>query len=381
MRASLLLAGAFIFAAAACNPYENQQGEFNAGPVDPATFPLAYLGTGASATFGPNGRVAGTGRFIEIGAYAGTAGTRIGYYTFPFTATQTAMGTDPLRLLEDGRPYRPVPVANAYVFDSAPPRAFPGTQTCTPPSGYVYDRVRDDMRLDEQSNIFTQLPYATQVPGVAATFTYVPVVAELPVSAAGMRCQSLKSEKTLNKVLGNPGPRGNYLLWPIIDPTSPVYRVGQNPNAAFGSPDYAPGVGAQKYGWFARYYLAYLDGGYIQTESSLIMEGTPARSKQVVRMKTQRIYFPRTMVRSSATATPVAGALGAGYDVLQLRRADAGYTPVCEVWTYSAGATPRLISDLPRTEAAINALAGSTPMVATAPRFIYCPQIEPAVTP
>src|SRR5262252_7759389 len=126
MRASLSLAGALLLAAAACNPYENQQGEFNAGPVDSANFPLAYLGAGASTTFGPNGRVAGMGRFVESGAWV--EGTRVGYYSFPFTAAQTAAGADPLRLLEDGNPYTPVPVQTGYVFDPTSSRAFPTSQ-------------------------------------------------------------------------------------------------------------------------------------------------------------------------------------------------------------------------------------------------------------
>ncbi len=36
-----------IVLVAGCNPYSDQQGEFNAGPVDPANFPVPYLGAGA----------------------------------------------------------------------------------------------------------------------------------------------------------------------------------------------------------------------------------------------------------------------------------------------------------------------------------------------
>src|SRR5262249_50901347 len=92
------------------------------------------------------------------------------------------------------------------------------TPTCTPPANYQYDEERDDVRLDEQGNIFTLLPIATEVPGQASRFDYVPVVAELGVSASGQPCQSLKSERTVNSLLGSPAFTGNYLLWAINRP-------------------------------------------------------------------------------------------------------------------------------------------------------------------
>jgi len=414
---------ALILLFAACNPYSEQQGEFNAGPVDPANFPAPYLGTGADPP-GPAFR-GGRGRFIEVAAFANDR--LVGYYSFPFTATQLAPGVDSLRLLDGDQPYKPlssapaIPVPNAYVFDPAPPNPFPSSAKCDAPPGYNYNPQTDDMRLDEQSNIFTLLPLATARPGVASTFEYIPVVSEIPVTAAGMACQSLKSEKLLNKTLGNPSPSGNYLLWAIIDPAAGVYRVGQSPTYSLSdggqNPAFAPGVGVQKYGWFGHYYLAYIDGGYISTQTAIV------NNRQVLRMRTQRLYFPSTIsspaVRcGSSNCTPgqvcanntcqscnaarpcptgftcptsgplngicnAPGAQGAGYDILQARRGDANYSPVCEAWTYTAntpGGSPRplAVSELPTGETGINALPNPSPSQVTTGvnRLIYCPQVN-----
>ena len=77
----------------ACNPYDYQRDEFNAGPVDAANFPHPYQGEG----FDPNvnGYLSGKGKFNEVRAYynAGPAG----YYLFPFTTTQLS-SSDPLQL-------------------------------------------------------------------------------------------------------------------------------------------------------------------------------------------------------------------------------------------------------------------------------------------
>ena len=405
---------ALALVAAACDPYSAQQGEFTAGPVDPANFPAPYLGVGADT--GPNGLRSGRGRFFEVPAFID--GNAAGYYSFPFTTAQLAPTADPLRLLDNGNAYAPVPVPVAYVFDPAPPSPFPAQPTCTPPPSYVYNPRVEDMRLDDQSNVFTQLPLATERPGVASDFTYVPIVAEVPVSAAGRSCQSIKSEGTLNRLLGNPAPSGQYLLWAIIDPASGVYRVGQS--TTFGDPNYATGVGAQRYGWYGHYYLAYLDGGYIPTESANVA------GRQVIRMKTQRLFIPRTVTPTVACGNPARncapgqvcvasscrnctatgsnacptgqtclnassgtptcsgpGAVRAGYDVLQARRAADAYSPVCEQWQYTApnvGSPPRppAASELPRSEAEIRNLPAPNLQQVTSgnDRLFYCPQVD-----
>jgi hypothetical protein len=417
-----------LIVAAACNPYDYQKGEFNAGPVDAANFPKPYQGAGADTNV--NGYLAGKGKFNEIAAFIG--GTPAGYYSFPFSATQVATGVDSLRIVEDGHSYKPlssspaIPVPTAYVFDPSATDPFPVRQTCTAPAGYSYNPQTDDVRGDEQDNIFTQLPFATEKPGVAATFDYIPVVAESAVSAGARACQSIKSEETLLKVLGAPSATGKYILWAIIDPSSGVYRVGQSSTFLLSDgghdPNYSHGVGTQRWGWFGHYYLAYIDGGYVPTETASVTEGSPPRTKQVVRMKTQRLYFPRTISSAavrcgSTTCTPgqvcasgscqtcqasgaracpsgftcgttapltgvctASGAQGAGYDVLVARRSDANYSPVCEVWTYTAntlGARPLSISELPKSETDITALPAPAPAQVTGTgRFIYCPQVD-----
>jgi len=412
-----------IVLGAACNPYDYQHGEFNAGPVDAANFPHAYQGEGYDPNV--NGYLSGKGKFNEVRAYYN--GGPAGYYSFPFTTTQLT-SSDPLQLPQD--PRRQPQTPNAYVFDPEPPSPFPVTQKCTAPNGYTFDPQSNyDMRLDEQGNIFTQLPFATERPGQTSTFEYIPVVAELPVRAAGLACQSIKSEPTLNRMLGNPSPSGNFLLWAIIDPSSGVYRVGQVSSPVTlpdGSPNpnYSNGIGVQKWGWFGHYYLAYIDGGYVPTQT---VNG-------VLRMKTQPLYIPlritpagvrcgsatcqagqvcsnntcqsctgnrpspaencpagqiccpspQTCFNPGATGTCADfGKVGQGYDVIQSRRSDSNYSPVCEVRQYTANigspSRPRQSGELPKSAADVLALSPTTqPPTAESgvPRYVYCPQVD-----
>jgi len=413
-----------IVLGAACNPYDYQKGEFNAGPVDAANFPKPYQGEGADPNV--NGYLSGKGKFNEVRAFIN--GAPAGYYSFPFTNTQLA-ASDPLLLPSDTKKQPQSP--NAYVFDPAPPSPFPSSPKCAPPPNYQYDPNdrNNDMRLDEQSNIFTLLPLATERPGQASTFEYIPVVAEIAVSASGLDCQSIKGETTLNKILGNPSPTGNFLLWAIIDPSSGVYRVGQV-SSPFTLPDgsrnpaCSRGVGVQKWGWFGHYYLAYIDGGYVPTQP--VAQGA--------RMKTQPLYIPLKItpagVRcgsatcqagqvcanntcqsctanrptsadncptgetccpspqscinpgSSGTCADI-GKFGQGYDVLQFKRSDANYSPVCEVRQYTANtgspARPRLVGELPKSAADVLALSPTTQQPTTdsgIARYVYCPQVD-----
>ncbi len=407
--------------AGACDPY--QHGEFNAGPVDAANFPKPYQGEGADTN--ENGYFSGKGKFNEVRAF--TNGQAAGYYLFPFTSTQLS-SSDPLQLPQD--PRRQPQTPKAYVFDSAPPNPFPSSQKCNPPANYQYDPRTEDMRLDEQGNIFTLLPLATEKPGQASTFDYIPVVAEVAVSADGLACQSVKSETTLNKVLGNATSTGNFLLWAIIDPSSGVYRVGQQSNFLLSNgtpnPNYATGIGVQKWGWFGHYYLAYIDGGYVQTQTVTV------NNAQVLRMKTQPLYIPlkitpaavrcgsatcqvgqfcanntcqnctanratsadncptgerccpspQTCINPGASGTCAdIGKVAQGYDVLQFRRSDPNYSPVCEVRQYTAntGARPRQASELPRSVADVLTISPTTQPPTTESgiaRYVYCPEVD-----
>jgi hypothetical protein len=360
--------GLFALIVAGCNPYDTWgHGEFNAGPVDPASFPAAYLGF-KSTTQGPYGRNRGAGKFVEVAAYI--SGNRKGYYAFPFTNAQLALA-DKLRI-KDIDPAKVPPVANAYDFDPVFPNPIPPSQQCQTPPNYVYDPIREDMRLDEQDNIFTRLPSeGTEfIPGVDSVWTYVPVVSEVPVTASGLNCQSIKSEKKLLNAFASPPVSGRVLNWAIIDAAAPVYRwyenssstVGGAPGPSYGVPDggYVTGVGVQRYGWFGHYYLAYIEGGYIPTSPDRVTEIYHNRmeTRDVVRMNTQKIFVPR-MIRSGTTNAP--GQITAGYDVLEYPRGDPNYSPVCEVWLYTAttGPNPRPIADLPKSKEEIDALGAA----------------------
>src|SRR5688572_28322161 len=86
---------------ACVDPYERRDGEFNAGPVDPVSFPPAYLGTDG------NRQQQGKGKFTALTAYV--QGSSVKYFSFPFTAgqlrtPQSATTPEALRLTEDGKP-------------------------------------------------------------------------------------------------------------------------------------------------------------------------------------------------------------------------------------------------------------------------------------
>ncbi len=423
---------------AACSPYDYQNGEFNAGPVDAANFPLPYKGVGGETSV--NGYRAGAGTFTEIRAFVN--GAQAGYYSFPFSDRQLMLqdlpdgGTPATNVYPDKDPKTPI----AYAFDPSPPNPFPSSQICTPPQNYTYDPRTDDMPLNEQDNIFTQLPFAREVPGIASTFEYIPVVAEVAVTAAGLACQSVKSEKRLKQVLGTPPKTDRLLLWAIIDPSSGVYRVGEEstrllPDASL-NPNYAYGNVVQKWGWFGQYYLAYIDGGYVPYDLVDDRYGVPPTVHQVPRMRTQKLYVPRGVVLSDAvqcggmacqpgqvcaggscqtcqssgaracprnfqcgTSGTVMGRcnanaqLGAGYDVLQYRRGSLDFTPVCQVWLYTASnisGRPRSVAELPKSAAEVeDPLAGTSPAKSAGPpvgatprpgdpppRYIYCLQVD-----
>jgi hypothetical protein len=335
-----------VAAAAACNPYSQRSGEFSAGAVDPVNFPTAYVGTGGDRTR------PGRGSFTEVRAFAG--GRPVGYYAFPFSTTQlppTAAGgnVDPLRLVDNGMPYAKVPTPIAYVFDPTTP--------CLPPSGYVYDPQRDEVRYDTQGSVFTVLPTATYNPGALPTWSYVPVVSEVPVSAPGEACQMIKSEDTLKANASTTGMAdGKYLAWAIIDVAAPVYRVGQTSMTSNG-------FGVQKLGWYNHYIVAYLDGGYIPT-------ATPADNSKTT-MVTQKLYYPRSLVTKNGNTLP--GGFGFGYDVIQYGRNDPNYTPVCQLFSYDTGMTTDSTA-LPQDEATVLSLYGATLKPSTVP-YEFCLQV------
>jgi hypothetical protein len=340
MRTTSVLWG--LVALGACNPYSNRDGEFSAGAVDPVNFPPAYVGVGGDRTR------PGRGSFTEVRAYAN--GNPIGYYAFPFSTTQlpTTPGAnvDPMRLIDNGMPYAKVPAPLAY----AP------SMPCVPPGGYVYDPRTDEVRYDQQGAIFSVLPTATYALGALPSWSYVPVVSEVPVGLSGEACQQIKSEAALKAIANSGTADGKYLAWAIIDVAAPVYRVGQTSTTSNG-------FGTQKLGWYNHYIVAYLDGGYVPTM-------TPADGSKTV-MVAQKLYYPRSLVNRGGNTLP--GGFGFGYDVLQAARTDANYSPVCQMFTYDAGMAVDSTA-LPKDEATILAMYGSTVKPATVP-YQFCLQV------
>jgi hypothetical protein len=351
-----------------CDPYNNNKGEFNAGPVDSANYPATYLGAGYKL------RQAGSGVFVESKAYVN--GVATGYFNLgpagaqlprpPATPLNTCASSppDPLRLVDSGKPVALMATQNVYRFDGK----------CSPPPNYAYDQVRDDLHYDQQGNLFTAIP----------TTTYFPVVAENVVNADGLDCQSIKSEATLLKKLGMQTPTGKLLFWPIIDAGAAVYAFN-DPNA---TAKLIGGVGLQSYGWYQQYYLAYLDGGYVATEDVMVTELQGAKdtwpactgttTKMVTRLKTQKLYYPTIVPQQQKDGSVkiVQNAIGLGFDVLEAARSDAGYSPVCAVYNYtpqgSMGGDPTT-SDVPQNSADI--IARYTVSADKATPYIYCPQV------
>jgi hypothetical protein len=350
----------------ACDPYARfgADGNHN-GPVDPLNFPPANLGTGGDRT------KPGAGVFTEIRAFAG--GTEVGYFNYPSRPPGTAF--DPVRLRTAGAPYAPVPVPPAYVFDPADSTPFPTRSPCEAPPGWTFNERVDDIHLDEQGNVFAALPRGTYAPGVAVSSSYVPVVSMVSLSAAGQACQARKSETQVLDQLGLATPdmamaSGRYVAFMIIEPAAAVFPRGMTAATH-------PGLGLQKWGWYGGYLLAYLDGGYVPTEDGMDTSMPPM---PVTRMKTQRIYYPRSMVMSTSSTgamTMAAGVLGAGYDVLEAKRGDPGYSPVCAVYTYDAG-MPLPAGDLPRDAQTIEMMFNTmdAPVRPSTNPYVYCLQVR-----
>ena len=367
-----------LLSAAACHPYGDVfQDQFNAGSADPFDFPPPYRGTTANG--GPATRqAAGSGSFTERKATA--HGTPANYFLFPFppslvaTTNYAAPGAsvDPLKLSTS--------LGYGYLFD---PTGNPGdpvvdSTSCKAPNGYTYDQFRDDVDYSKQGQVFSALPAATFGVGSLPTWSYVPVVQRVPVTSNGEGCQKVITEKGLATrsdvtiTLGTPfadltpraKPDGTLLAWAIIDPGSPVYRVGQT---AANSPT---GLNGQHWGWYNQFLIAYLDGGLVNTASTTVGAVTTTR------MVAQELYYPRT------GAAP--NGLGAGNDLVEFARGEAGYQPICHVNSYTLPAGQTVPTDAVALRAAAaaapaawNLQAGAPISVATGaitPSYIFCLQ-------
>jgi len=337
-----------------CNPFERRAGSYSAGAVDPIHFPPAYLGEGGE------GQKPGSGRFQYVTAYA--RGKATSYYPLRPNGEQ-ANAKDPLDLSKLSLPL-------AYHFDPGQTPDGQDSQRCGKPSGYVYDqeaRRRDALPLDRQGNIFTALPVESDPPGLT---TYVPVVREVSVTSQKNPCQDPKSEEDLTArtdlslelvppAAGTVGgvptgrPSGRYLLWILIDPAAEVLFPA-------GKLDPVTQLGPQRFGWFNQYLAGYLDGGVIPIDV-LSPPGT-------VRMSTQRLLYPSRVFDAEKNQV-VPGALGLGFDIVEFRRGEEGYSPICRVYQFEPH-DPMLGFERSLAEVDPNRITDTG-------QVIYCPQ--PAV--
>lgn len=341
----------------ACNPFD-RSGDYYAGPVDPKPFPDQYKGVGFSESEAPG----------TITAFVATANDQaIEYFAFPAAAAHLRLRTESAMGIRD----RP----NAYVFDPAGDDPLPAAK-CIPPKGYVYDQRRDFVRFDEQGSIFTALPSAT----------YTGIVAEVPVVTNGMPCQGPKSHEDvvdrtdvtfpsglMKPPVGTPPPAkqlgvpsGKYLAWVIVDPAADVQLArGPNPNT---------GLGPQQWGWFDHYLLAYIDGGYVPTVQTMVpgMMGNP--DSLVTSAQTQILYAPNTIIDADGMmqmldpTDPAETFYGHGFDVLEHKRGEPGYSPLCKLLTFTP--TDPLTPERSAAQIAPTQL-DPDPMIT-----VYCLQVE-----
>ena len=95
---------------------------------------------------------------------------------------------------------------------------------------------------------------------------------------------------------------------------------------------------------------------------------------KVTRLKPQRVFVPRQIRMGMGMA---AGKLGDGYDVMEFKRGEAGYSPLCQVWNYGDPmAMPVAPAELPKNAAAILSNPALTAMAATPASYVFCLQVR-----
>lgn len=339
-----------LLAAASCSPYDRYIGEVNAGAVDPSKFPTAYLGDDADP------KQAGTGKFHPI--VAKVNGQQVGYYRFPLPAAQ-ARAPDPLVVSA-------LSPALAYLFDPPVSGAYPATYRCrvpaerelrpencprstsdspyvTPPDpcpGYRFDPRVDAFRYDVQNPIVTALPDSAG---------YIPIVNEVPVTTNDLVCQSVKSEDTLLETPGvkvpvlppAPGtfmgksrgwPSGRYFAWALIDPAAEVLTLNdKGQEVGEYDRDRSKGFGPQRFGWWNKFMVAYLDGGQIPRQI--------LADKDQVKLRAQRLYYPTAVAELDDKGNKIGvldGEPFVGNDLLEGARGSDAYSPLCQVFSYDS---------------------------------------------
>src|SRR5258708_35719012 len=324
----------------ACSPYD-LSGEFYAGPVDPKDFPQAYRGDGASPT--QFGTIAPLSAVVR--------GQAVGYFAFPVPASVNPLAAR---------------APNAFVFDPGAQSPFPAPAKCQAPAGYKFDQRTESIRRDEQGNIFPRLPTRTiDMVNVTPTTSYVSLVAEVAVTSKSEPCQDAKSAssvvarpdvtvdvtsppKSVPNAVATGKPDGKFLAWAIIDPAADVRFPGD-------MLDPTTHLGPQRWGWFDHFLVAYIDGGYVPTDTT----------KMPAVLVAQNIYVP-SVVLVMGKQVPNDD-IGTPSDVLQFKRGEPGYSPLCHVMIYPPP-DPADPTKNP-TDAAMIAMA-------TEGRYVYCLQPE-----
>src|SRR5690242_14619738 len=113
---ALLLSTTSLLLFPACNPYHNRSGDYYAGPLDPAKFPLGYQGEG----FAHNQM---NGTFTPVDATS--HGKQTSYFWLLGVQASTSIETDTQK----------APLA--YVFDGD---ADHDSKKCVAPKNYVFDQ-------------------------------------------------------------------------------------------------------------------------------------------------------------------------------------------------------------------------------------------------
>jgi hypothetical protein len=221
-------------------------------------------------------------------------------------------------------------------------------------------------------------------PPGALNSVYLPAYAEVAVTSDGLECQSLKSSEgivTSDKVKLATDPRpatssdanlfatgkptGKYLAYALLDPVADVRAPNFTP--AYGLPgepaDPAPlfpyslydagptdpntGLGPQRWGFFNHFLVSFIDGGYIPTlPASVTPSADGTFETTTIKARAQILYVPSLAYVPTVDANgnyvlapndPTIGQLvppGIGYDVLESKRGDAAYSPLCKVIQY-----------------------------------------------
>ncbi len=123
-------------------------------------------------------------------------------------------------------------------------------------------------------------------------------------------------------------------------------------------------LGPQRWGWYQQYLLSYLDGGYIPLATS-----QPSMTSQV--MATQNLYYP-TMVFDPNAMMAAPGDLGLGHDLMDYKRGETGYSPICHVWTFDP-------KDIMNPEKSVGDIMDGMHNVTDTMTYVYCLQTPPSM--